>query len=585
MSLPLFGIDPVSTIRSYSTDNSRFVLTCQNELDKAGSNQPKPVFMTNLRRLRLILPILLSVCAGLSWADDYPRTPGLDVLHYTFRLELSDATDEIIGETTVVVRFVSEGGTDFHLDLIGKKEITGMTVSAISEDGEPATFTHEDDRIHISPLSPGKAGERRSYTIRYRGVPADGLVIANNKHGERTFSADNWPNKTHHWLPTLDHPYDKATCEFVIAAPDHYQVVANGLKLEETNLAADRRRTHWKQSVPIATWLMVISVARYAVQYVDDYQGTSIQTWVFPRDRDAGFYDFARAKRPLAFFSSYIGPYSYEKLANVQVTAPVGATEAATSIFYQQDFVTGDRERENTITHEIAHHWFGNAVTEDDWDHVWLSEGFATYFTLLFIEYAYGRDRFVEGLMRSRERVFEFYKDNPDYHIVHDNLTDMSKVTTRNTYQKGAWVLHMLRGLMGDESFWAGIREYYRRFRDTNASTQDFRHVMEEFSGEDLSWFFHQWLYQGGKLEYRGRWSYDGEQKQLELELDQVQTDGTTFRMPVEIGIYGAGEPQIERLQVDERKTRFTIALEEPPTTVVLDPNSWVLMESELARR
>ena len=540
--------------------------------------------MTNLRR-RLILPILLSLCAGLSWADDYPRTPGLDVLHYTFRLELSDATDEINGETTVVVRFVSEGGTDFHLDLIGKKETTGMTVSAILEDGEPATFTHEDDRIHISPLSPGKAGERRSYTIRYRGVPADGLVIANNKHGERTFSADNWPNKTHHWLPTLDHPYDKATCEFVITAPDHYQVVANGLKLEETNLAADRRRTHWKQSVPIATWLMVISVARYAVQYVDDYQGTSIQTWVFPRDRDAGFYDFARAKRPLAFFSSHIGPYSYEKLANVQVTAPVGATEAATSIFYQQDFVTGDRERENTITHEIAHHWFGNAVTEDDWDHVWLSEGFATYFTLLFIEYAYGRDRFVEGLKRSRERVFEFYKDNPDYHIVHDNLTDMSKVTTRNTYQKGAWVLHMLRGLMGDESFWAGIREYYRRFRDTNASTQDFRHVMEEFSGEDLSWFFHQWLYQGGKLEYRGRWSYDGEQKQLELELDQVQTDGTTFRMPVELGIYGAGEPQIERLQVDERKTRFTIALEEPPTTVVLDPNSWVLMESELARR
>ena len=142
----------------------------------------------------------------------------------------------------------------------------------------------------------------------------------------------------------------------------------------------------------------------------------------------------------------------------------------------------------------------------------------------------------------------------------------MSKVTTRNTYQKGAWVLHMLRGLMGDESFWAGIREYYRRFRDRNASTQDFRQVMEEFSGEDLSWFFQQWLYQGGKLEYRGGWSYDRERKQLELELDQVQMDGTTFRMPVELGIYGAGEPQIERLEVDERKTLFTIALEEPPT-------------------
>ena len=529
--------------------------------------------------------MFLGLCAGVSWADDYPRMPGIDVLHYTFWLQLSDSTDEIVAKTTVEVHFVSGGETGFHLDLIGKRGMTGMRVSSISEDGEPIPFTHKGDRINVLPLSPTRAGERRSYTIHYRGVPLDGLVIADNKHGERTFSADNWPNKSRHWLPTVDHPYDKATCEFVILAPEQYQVVANGLKIEETNVGADLRRTHWKHSVPISTWLMVISVARYAVQYVDDYQGTSIQTWVFPQDRDAGFYDFARAKRPLAFFSSYIGPYAYEKLANVQVTAPVGATEAATSIFYQEDFVTGDRTGENTITHEIAHHWFGNAVTEDDWDHVWLSEGFATYFTLLFIEYAYGRDQFVEGLKRSRTRVFEFFKENPDYRIVHDNLTDMSKVTTRNTYQKGAWVLHMLRGVMGDESFWAGIREYYQKYRDSNASTQDFRQIMEKFTGEDLSWFFQQWLYQGGKLEYWGRWSYDQERKQLDIELNQVQKGGKTFRMPVEIGVYGVGEPQIKLLQVDEKENQFMFFLAKSPTAVVLDPNTWILMESDFIEK
>ena len=237
----------------------------------------------------------------------------------------------------------------------------------------------------------------RRYAIEYRGTPSDGLIITDNKHGDRTFSADNWPDKTRYWLPTLDHPYDKATCEFLITAPDHYQVIANGLKIEETDLRDGRRMTHWRHSVPISTWLMVIAVGPYAVQYVDQYDGISIETWVYPQDREAGFFDFARARGPLEFFSTHVGPYAYEKLANVQVAAPVGATEASTNMLYNQDFVTGDRSREWVVAHEIAHHWWGNSVTEGDWDDVWLSEGFATYFTLLYLEYSEGRDRFVQG--------------------------------------------------------------------------------------------------------------------------------------------------------------------------------------------
>ncbi len=149
----------------------------------------------------------------------------------------------------------------------------------------------------------------------------------------------------------------------------------------------------------------------------------------------------------------------------MQSNSVSGGMEAASAIFYSEGSVTGDRSVRwrNVVIHEIAHQWFGNAVTEYDWDDVWLSEGFATYFTLLFIEHHYGRDEFLSGLEASRQRVLEFDKEHPDYRIVHDNLDDMSKVTTGQIYQKGAWVLHMLRGIVGDEAFWAGIRELLPR--------------------------------------------------------------------------------------------------------------------------
>jgi aminopeptidase N len=288
----------------------------------------------------------------------------------------------------------------------------------------------------------------------------------------------------------------------------------------------------------------------------------------------------------MEFYGDMVGPYSYEKLANVQAASVGGGMEAASAIFYGENSVTGDRSTRwrNVIIHEVAHQWFGNAVTEYDWNDVWLSEGFATYFTLLFIEHAYGRDEFVAGLERSRDRVMAFYEGDPDYRIVHENLTDMRRVTTSNTYQKGGWTLHMLRGIIGDDAFWRGVQAYYREHRDANASTDDFRRAMEEASGRDLSQFFRQWLYQGGKLQYEGRWSYDD--GVVTVELSQVQNDGSFFDMPVQIGLYFEGEfqPQMELLQVNEMRNTFTLLVDREPENVVLDPDTWVLMEAEFGR-
>ena len=397
------------------------------------------------RRDHAILVLSLLVANSSAMADTYPRQPGVDVENYRFELTLSDQSDEIVGRTTVTLRYVADGVESFALDLVGKaspEAVEGMEITSVRWLGTPeeAAYRFEDDRLTVQAPNNSRAGEIARLQVDYRGKPATGLIIGETKHGDRSFFSDNWPIKARHWLPTIDHPYDKAMSEMVVTAPAHYQVVSNGLLVEETDLADGRRLTHWKQSVPIPVWLNALGAARFAVQHLGEVDGVPVQTWVYAQDRDAGFYDFAvPTPHALEFFSDHIGPYSYEKLANVQSNSVGGGMESATAIFYGDDSVTGERTERwrNVIVHEVAHQWWGNSVTEADWDDVWLSEGFATYFTTLFVEHAYGRDEMVKLLERARDYIFEFAEENPDYTIVHDNLDDMSQVLTAQHLPEG----------------------------------------------------------------------------------------------------------------------------------------------------
>ena len=182
------------------------------------------------------------------------------------------------------------------------------------------------------------------------------------------------------------------------------------------------------------------------------------------------------------------------------------------------------------MVHEIAHQWFGDSVTERDWDDVWLSEGFATYFALLFTEHDEGRDAFAHELQRSRATVLQLEQKLPDTPVVHRNLADMTKVLNNLVYQKGGWVLHMLRQEVGNEHFGTAIREYYRRYRDANASTADLRAVFEQVSGKPLDWFFTQWLNRPGAPKLEGSWRYDAARKQVEITLTQSQPGDAVSR-------------------------------------------------------
>ena len=551
--------------------------------------------MGNLLRIAAI-GTLLAIGMPI-WAkapfDTYPKNPNIDVVNYVFKLELSDSTDEIVAGTTVDVMFLKDGIQELRLDLVNSAKGPGgkgMSVSRVTRDGKAIGYRHDDNVLTIKLLTASRANRREKFTISYNGIPPTGLKIANNKYGDRTFFSDNWPDKGRNWLPTIDHPSDKAMCEFIVTAPNHYQVVSNGLKIEETDLPGNMRLTHWKQSVPIASWLYVLGVARFAVQYVDEFDGKSIQTWVYHQDRDKGFYDFDNTtKQALAFYSNAIGPFSYEKLANIQSNSVSGGMEAASAILYSENSVVGDRNLRwrNVVIHEIAHQWFGNAVTEKDWDEVWLSEGFATYFTLLFIEHQYGRDEFLDGLRSSKKSVDAFYLKNPNYRLVHDNLKDMNDVTTSQIYQKGSWTLHMLRGVVGTANFWKGIKIYYQKYRDSHATIADFRRVMEEVSGKDLATFFDQWLYKSGTLKYKGNWTFGASTKQVIIMLDQVQTDGSFFKMPVEIAVHYSGQskPQMQTVHADAKSNVFSINVSGEPEKVILDPSVWILMDADFKKK
>ncbi len=256
------------------------------------------------------------------------------------------------------------------------------------------------------------------------------------------------------------------------------------------------------------------------------------------------------------------------------------------AIFYGERSVRG-RPETDLVAHEVAHQWFGDAVTERDWDDVWLSEGFATYGALLFTEHDRGRDALVAGLKRSRRLVLDFEAKNPGVAVIHANLADMSKVLNPLVYQKGAWTLHMLRKRLGDETFFAGLRLYYRRHRDGNASTADFQRAMEEASGRGLSRFFGQWLRRPGSPVVRGTWHYDAERKVVVIELKVQDPPGASDELPLEIGIGIEGRQglRIEEVFPAGNPKTWTFGTDAPVTSVVLDPNTWLLMDGRIERR
>lgn len=441
----------------------------------------------------------------------------------------------------------------------------------MKENSRLAKFTHVGDRLKIALEGAYRRGDRFTLSIKYHGAPQDGLFIKKNKFGDRTFFADNWPNRARHWFPSIDHPYDKATVEFLVTAPDRYDVVANGALVEIKSLQNGSRLWHWRESVSIPVYCMVVGAAEFSIINVGSFNHTPVIYYLYPKDRERGMKDYGRAVDMLEFYSNLIGPYPYKKLALVQSSTRFGGMENSSNIFFDEKAFNGSGQLEGTVAHEIAHQWFGDSVTESDWHHLWLSEGFATYFGHLFFERRDGRDRFLALMRADREALLANARP-----IYDPSIKDLFQLLNANNYQKGGWVLHMLRGVMGDEKFFAAIRDYYRRHREGNALTEDFQRAMEAQHGKPLDWFFRQWIYEPGYPVYDAAWRWDEATKEMRLIIAQKQT-GTVFRMPLDVEIKLNNGVRREVIDVKDKDQSFTFKLDARPQSIAVDPDEWVL--------
>ena len=533
-----------------------------------------------------------------------PYAPGVDVLHYRVELDVWEGADTIAGRTHIRFR-----RTDAEADRI-TLDLTGLAVDSVwigrsgaRNLGPVPTSAYRDSlsagRLPV-PFPEGSGeGDTLAVMVRYGGTPDDGLILARTVHDTPSAFVDNWPNRARFWFPSVDHPSDKAAATFIVRAPAAWSVVANGAPLspptpagvQRSGESTPRRTWRWETRAPIPTYTMVVGATVFRTREVGlaacgqaprSTRGdgcVEVTTWLYPADTARAAPSFRRAPQMVDFFTRIFGPFPYEKLANVQSSTRFGGMENSSAIFYSESALAGGRNIEGTVAHEIAHQWFGDSVTESDWHHLWLSEGFATYFGALFFEDADGPEDFRERMEANRRRYLA--SEVTVRPVVDEDVEDLFALLNANNYQKGAWVLHMLRGLLGDNTFFRGIRTFYERHRDGTVLTADLRAVMEEVSGRDLEWFFRQWVFRPGHPVVSTESSWEAAAGTARITIRQTQpAEWPTFRLPLELELLLEGDEVVRRrIEVTERSQGFDLELPAAPRAVRVDPDGWILKE------
>jgi len=503
--------------------------------------------------------------------------------HYLVNITLDDKLSEITSASARVDVAILKPTRVIDLDF-GE-----LTVERVTLDSQPLKFTHETGKLLVDLPGPAKAGDSIGLTVDYHGKPKDGLVLTADKDGHPAAVGDNWPNRVHHWIPSFDHPSAKATVTFNITAPAGQEVVANG-RLDHVETTANGQRTWtYTESAPIPPYCMIIAVGQFARVEPVLRALTPLSYYVPLSERDLAQKGFSPAAPAVEFFTQNVARYPYEKLALIVGATRFGGMENSSAIVFTSSLFSRPARvgmskvygipagNVNVIAHEIAHQWFGDSVTESTWSDLWLSEGFATYFAGLFLQRYEGEEAFQQYMKDASRRVFEYEKEHhtPIFDRDTENLMNL---LNPNNYEKGAWVLHMLRANLGDALFFKGIRTYYNSHVQSNASTEDLRSAFEKVSGKNLRGFFARWVYDSGHPQYELAWYWLGG-KELRMVLTQRQA-GNAFADPVPVTITTASGKRDVMLKPAGKLLIERVPLKEKPISVEVDPRNVLLDEA-----
>lgn len=520
---------------------------------------------------------------------------GLDVVHYDLQIDLRRLADTVMKAVATLEVLPSLERPYIDLDFIG------LRVDSVRMDGLRVPFAQGPEILRIQPRT--EFDELATFEIFYEGRPRDGLFIGPDTGGDLSAFADNWPNRARWWFPSNDTPGDKATVDFSVRVPEGYSVVANGRLI---GVEGDTWR--WSTDVEIPAYTMVIGVAKFERAAIGDAAcgeapaaGDSgcvpVSIWALQGSGAYGQQRFSRAADMVNYYTEVFGPYPYEKLAHVQSSTRFGGMENSSAIFYAMGGWAEERMGEGVIAHETVHQWFGDSVTPRDWSHLWVSEGFATYFAAVYLQardgagvhtipmpipeaISYDDAPLLAAMARGRQSIIGSDASNRP---VVDERSDLFGLLNTNSYPKGAWILHMLRVKIGEEAFWKGIRTYYAEHENGVADTEDVRRIMEEASGQDLESFFQQWAYSPGFPRLAVSTHEDGDE--TVITIDQVQSEdwptftGVRLDLIIDWGPGGQGGYSSHQVSLSGRTDVLRLPTRGEIQQITLDPTVILLME------
>jgi len=511
-------------------------------------------------------------------------THSYDVLHYLIDLTLPMDSRYLEGAVTIAARSNQNNLTTVDLHLLG------LNVDSVKVDGvTAASYTHNYETLYVTLPQPQNVNDSFNIMVGYSGTASGSMGYLFYQGSHPISYTLGCPFCTRRWLACYDRIWDKADygVEFYITVPDSFTVCATGEYLGKE--VSDGRATyHWKHDQPIAPYLIHFASSVFTT-YSDWFvpgtgDSVEIKYYFWPQDTIYAPTAFQYTTDILYFYDSLFGSYPFDRYG-MDILYPfsyAGMEHQTMSSIYRPGFVGNDYY---LMAHETSHQWWGDMITCFGWKNVWLNEGFATYCDALYRERREGHQAFIDVMVSRRNSYFSSEASYP--HPIYDP-PDSYIFDWGHSYCKGAWVLHMIRYLCGDDNTWLTLMSTYRdSFAYKNASTADLNQIMNQVLGSNYDWFFQEWVYDLYYPIYDIVWRkvYEAPNWRLLLDVTQTQTMGpAVFHMPLPIGVnYAAGDTLIT-LSINQSPQHFEFVLAQEPVSITVDPETWIIQKNTVTQ-